>query len=158
MTIDPASGLSRPTSVLRNTDLPVPEGPSITEISPAGSVRVTSFQITWDPNRLVSPSTLISTPTAHLVVDSWGGAGPTRRGRSAVRRAQRRRRPEVTVRRARAAVGRGRAPALPHTRAPPATPRAPPPTSCPASTGTTADPRPIGADRARSPGRSRAGG
>src|SRR5689334_2530605 len=68
--IDPASGLSSPTSVLRNTDLPVPEGPSITEISPAGRVSVTSFQMTCDPNRLVSPSTLISTPTAHLVVKS----------------------------------------------------------------------------------------
>src|SRR5689334_2604902 len=68
MTMDPESGLSRPTSVLRKTDLPVPEGPSMTEISPAGRVSVTSFQMTWDPNRLVRPSTLISTPTAHLVV------------------------------------------------------------------------------------------
>ena len=48
--------------------LPVPEGPSITEISPAGRVSVTSFQMVWEPNRLVSPSTLISTPTVHLVV------------------------------------------------------------------------------------------
>src|SRR4051812_48774801 len=106
--IDPASGLSSPTRVLRNTDLPVPEGPSITEISPAGSVRVTSFQITWDPNRLVSPSTLISTPTAHLVVDTWGGAGPTRRGRSAVRRAQRRAGREVTVGHAKGGPDRSR--------------------------------------------------
>ena len=30
---------------MRNTDLPVPEGPSRTEISPAGRVRVTSSQI-----------------------------------------------------------------------------------------------------------------
>jgi hypothetical protein len=36
----------------------------MTEISPAGRVNETSFQITWDPNDLVSPSTLISTPTA----------------------------------------------------------------------------------------------
>lgn len=45
--IDPRSGLSSPTSVLRNTDLPVPEGPSITETSPAGSVSETSCQMTW---------------------------------------------------------------------------------------------------------------
>src|SRR6187551_2632190 len=61
--IDPRSGLSRPTRVLRKTDLPVPEGPSITEISPAGRVRVTSCQITWRPKDFVSPSTPISTPT-----------------------------------------------------------------------------------------------
>ena len=36
MTIEPVSGLSRPMRVLRSTDLPVPEGPSITQISPAG--------------------------------------------------------------------------------------------------------------------------
>jgi hypothetical protein len=61
--IDPRSGRSRPTSVLRNTDFPVPDGPSITEISPAGSVSVTSCQITWGPKDFVSPSTWISTPT-----------------------------------------------------------------------------------------------
>ena len=55
--IAPASGLSSPTSVLRNTDFPVPEGPSITLISPAGSVSVTSFQMVWDPKRFVRPST-----------------------------------------------------------------------------------------------------
>ena len=32
----PAFGLSRPTRCLRNTDLPVPDGPSSTEISPGG--------------------------------------------------------------------------------------------------------------------------
>ena len=63
--IDPRSGLSSPTSVLRNTDLPVPEGPSMTEISPAGSVSETSCQMTWRPKDLVSPSTVISTPTWH---------------------------------------------------------------------------------------------
>ena len=57
MTIDPRSGLSSPTSVLRNTDLPVPDGPSSTEISPGGSVRVTSLQMFWLPKDLVSPST-----------------------------------------------------------------------------------------------------
>lgn len=45
--MEPRSGLSRPTSVLRNTDLPVPEGPSMTETSPAGSVSETSCQMTW---------------------------------------------------------------------------------------------------------------
>src|SRR5665811_2072694 len=62
--MEPCSGLSSPTSVLRKTDLPVPEGPSMTEISPAGRVSVTSFQMTCEPNDLVRPSTLISTPTA----------------------------------------------------------------------------------------------
>ena len=60
----PRSGLSRPMSVLRNTDLPVPEGPSITEISPAGIVSVTSPQISSLPKDLVRSSTLISTPTS----------------------------------------------------------------------------------------------
>ena len=63
MMIEPRSGLSSPMSVLRNTDLPVPDGPSITQISPAGTVRVTSPQISCLPNDFVSPSTLISTPT-----------------------------------------------------------------------------------------------
>ena len=62
----PLSGLSRPISVLRNTDLPVPEGPSITQISPAGMVRVTSPQISCLPKDLVRSSTLISTPTSAL--------------------------------------------------------------------------------------------
>ena len=39
-------------SVLRSTDLPVPEGPSITQISPAGMVRVTSPQISCLPKLL----------------------------------------------------------------------------------------------------------
>src|SRR3954470_15476175 len=59
----PSLGLRRPISVLRNTDLPVPEGPSMTEISPAGRVKVTSFQIVWLPNFFVRPSTTTSTPT-----------------------------------------------------------------------------------------------
>ena len=57
--------------VLRNTDLPVPEGPSITEISPAGSVRVTSPQIGCLPKDLVRPLTSISTPMWHLPVSLW---------------------------------------------------------------------------------------
>src|ERR1700710_814604 len=63
MMIEPRSGLSRPTRGLRNTDWPVPEGPSITEISPAGRVSETSCQMTWRPKDLVRPSTWISTPT-----------------------------------------------------------------------------------------------
>src|SRR4051794_22017235 len=63
-TIDPFSGFSRPTSDLRKTDLPVPDGPSITEISPGGSVRVTSLQMFWLPNDFVSPSTSTATPTS----------------------------------------------------------------------------------------------
>ena len=50
---EPCSGLSKPIRVLRNTDLPVPDGPSMTLISPAGRVRQTSSQIVWRPNRLV---------------------------------------------------------------------------------------------------------
>ena len=53
----PLSGLSSPMRVLRNTDLPVPEGPSITQISPAGMVRVTSPQIRSLPKDLVRCST-----------------------------------------------------------------------------------------------------
>src|SRR4051794_18725005 len=62
-TIEPLSGLSRPTSDLRKTDLPVPEGPSRTEISPGGRVSVTSLQMFWLPKDLVSPSTSTATPT-----------------------------------------------------------------------------------------------
>src|SRR3954462_13346019 len=59
----PRSGRSRPTRCLRKTDLPVPDGPSSTEISPLGSVSETFSQMTWRPKDLLSPSTLISTPT-----------------------------------------------------------------------------------------------
>src|SRR3954471_15528136 len=65
-TIEPRSGLSRPTRDLRKTDLPVPEGPSRTEISPGGRVRVTSLQMFWLPKDLVSPSTSTATPKVHL--------------------------------------------------------------------------------------------
>src|SRR5688572_10147771 len=64
--IEPLSGLSRPMRVLRNTDLPVPDGPSITQTSPAGIVSVTSPQMRSLPNALVRFSTLISTPTVPL--------------------------------------------------------------------------------------------
>src|SRR6185437_17051089 len=71
--IDPRSGLSRPTRVLRNTDLPVPDGPSSTEISPAGSVRLTSDQTRVPPKDFVSPTTWISTPnTASLAMPLLG--------------------------------------------------------------------------------------
>src|SRR5690625_494298 len=63
--IEPRSGRSRPISDLRNTDLPVPEGPSRTLTSPAGMVIVTFSQIRDEPKDLVSPSTSIATPTRH---------------------------------------------------------------------------------------------
>jgi hypothetical protein len=43
--------------------LPVPDGPSITENSPAVSVSETPCQMTWWPKDLVSPSTQVSTPS-----------------------------------------------------------------------------------------------
>ena len=49
----PLSGLSRPMMVFSRTDLPVPDGPSITQISPAGMVRVTSPQISCLPKLFV---------------------------------------------------------------------------------------------------------
>jgi hypothetical protein len=67
MMIDPFSGLSSPMRVLRKTDFPVPEGPSRTEISPFGSVSVTSSQIVCRPNLFVRCSTRISTPTSSSV-------------------------------------------------------------------------------------------
>src|SRR4051795_10197976 len=63
MTMEPFSGFSRPTSDFRNTDLPVPDGPSSTEISPGGRVSVTSLQMFWLPKDFVSPSTSTATPT-----------------------------------------------------------------------------------------------
>ena len=62
MTIDPCSGFSSPMRVLRNTDLPVPDGPSSTDTSPGGSVNDTSDQMLARPKDLESPSTLTSTP------------------------------------------------------------------------------------------------
>src|SRR5215217_4593209 len=64
MTIEPFSGLSSPTSDFRKTDLPVPDGPSRTEISPGGRVRLTSLQMFWLPNDFDRPSTSTATPTA----------------------------------------------------------------------------------------------
>src|SRR5688572_11177383 len=80
MTIEPRSGFSRPTSDFRNTDLPVPEGPRRTEISPGGKVRVTSLQMFWLPKDFVSPSTSTATPTSYLPLRSGCSAGsPPRR-------------------------------------------------------------------------------
>src|SRR3954453_3960127 len=76
--IDPCSGLSRASRDLRNTDLPVPEGPSSTEISPGGSVSVTSLQMFWLPNDLVSPSTSTATPTYDLPCSGGGAGDPAR--------------------------------------------------------------------------------
>src|SRR3954471_15345089 len=69
----PRPGFSRPMSALRNTDLPVPDGPSITEISPAGIVSETSPQMSCLPNDFVKPSTLISTPTGPSLVSAASG-------------------------------------------------------------------------------------
>ncbi len=62
----PRSGLSSPISALRNTDLPVPEGPSMTETSPAGMVRVTSPQISCLPKDFVRSVTSICVPIPTL--------------------------------------------------------------------------------------------
>src|SRR4051812_31256523 len=50
MKIEPFSGLSRPMIDFSSTDLPVPDGPSSTLTSPAGSVNVTSDQMFELPN------------------------------------------------------------------------------------------------------------
>src|SRR5690606_7697427 len=65
---------SRPTSDFRKTDLPVPEGPNRTLISPGGSVSVTSRQMVWAPKDLDSPSTTTSTP----IVTSASSSSPVR--------------------------------------------------------------------------------
>src|SRR6478735_8590871 len=59
----PCSGLVSPISDLRNTDLPVPEGPIIAVISPGGRVSVTSCQMFWRPYVLLSPITSTDPPT-----------------------------------------------------------------------------------------------
>src|SRR5262245_149804 len=58
----PRSGLSNPMIDLRKTDLPVPDGPSMTLTSPGGSVNVTSRQMVWRPKDFVRPSTTTSAP------------------------------------------------------------------------------------------------
>src|ERR1700733_9426002 len=64
--IEPRSGRSSPISDFKNTDLPVPDGPSNTLTSPCGISKVTSSQIRWDPKDLVSPSTWIPMPIRNL--------------------------------------------------------------------------------------------
>src|SRR6201996_8201208 len=61
-TLEPRSGRSKPISDFKNTDLPVPEGPSRTLTSPSGIVIETSSQIRWDPKDFVKPSTWIPMP------------------------------------------------------------------------------------------------
>src|SRR4051812_7291219 len=90
----PRSGLSSPIRVFSSTDLPVPEGPSITQISPAGTVRVTSPQMSCLPKDLVRPSIWISTPMGLLPSQ----VSPATRGSRPCCRAQRAGRPEVTLR------------------------------------------------------------
>src|SRR6478752_10451933 len=68
MRIEPSSGLRRPIRALRKTDLPVPDGPSITETSPAGIDSETPPQMSCLPNDLLRLSTLISTPMSALVL------------------------------------------------------------------------------------------
>src|SRR3954471_12638762 len=79
MTIEPCSGLSSPTRDFRKTDLPVPEGPRRTEISPGGSVSVTSLQMFWLPNDFVSPSTSTASPTCVPLRLRLPGRSPPRR-------------------------------------------------------------------------------
>ncbi len=51
--ISPSSGFSKPMMFLRNTLLPVPEGPSISVIFPFGMSQVMSSRTVWAPNRFV---------------------------------------------------------------------------------------------------------
>ena len=77
MTTEPLSGLSRPMMVLSSTDLPVPDGPSMTEISPAGTVSDTSPQMSCLPNDFDKSSILISTPmSCSPRRPSWPLPGP----------------------------------------------------------------------------------
>src|SRR6478609_11896093 len=70
MKIEPRSGRSSPMRDFRNTDLPVPEGPSNTLTSPEGISRVTSSQILEEPNDFVSPLTSMLTPIGDPSVDA----------------------------------------------------------------------------------------
>ena len=76
MTIEPRSGRSRPMRDFRNTDLPVPDGPSRTLTSPAGISNVTSSQILEDPKDFVSPFTSIATPMGNPSVDAHTATCP----------------------------------------------------------------------------------
>ena len=75
ITTEPWSGLRRPIRVFSSTDLPVPDGPSMTDTSPAGTVSVTSPQISCLPKDLDKLLILISTPTAVSLSRTSHGAG-----------------------------------------------------------------------------------
>src|ERR1700730_12310771 len=62
-TIEPRSGRRSPIRDFRNTDLPVPEGPSRTLTSPTETSTLTAPQSRWGPKDLVNPSTWIPMPT-----------------------------------------------------------------------------------------------
>src|SRR5699024_10143942 len=64
MTQRPRSGFNNPIIDFRKTDLPVPEGPNITETSPGGSVNDTSFQMACFPKDFVRSSMTTSAPIA----------------------------------------------------------------------------------------------
>src|SRR5690242_8478871 len=56
----PASGVSSPATSLRSVVLPAPVGPSSTTSSPSGIARLTSFNASTSPKRLVTRSMPIS--------------------------------------------------------------------------------------------------
>src|ERR1700759_3927052 len=71
MKIEPFSGFSNPMIDFSSTDLPVPDGPSNTLTSPAGSVNVTSDQMFELPNdfeRFLIPT---STPPMRYLLRSF---------------------------------------------------------------------------------------
>src|ERR1700712_3446873 len=76
MKIEPFSGFNNPMIDFSSTDLPVPDGPSSTLISPAGSVSVTSDQMFELPNDF--ERFLIPTSTPPIDVSSWPGVRPRR--------------------------------------------------------------------------------
>src|ERR1700759_2915095 len=89
MKIEPFSGFSNPMIDFSSTDLPVPDGPSNTLTSPAGSVNVTSDQMFELPNdfeRFLIPT---STPPIAFL-PAWC---PTPSRRAAVARPRAARRP-----------------------------------------------------------------
>src|SRR3978361_1094398 len=76
MKIEPSSGFNNPMIDFSSTDLPVPDGPSRTLISPAGSVSVTSDQMFELPNDF--ERFLIPTSTPPIAVFSLPGVRPRR--------------------------------------------------------------------------------
>jgi hypothetical protein len=106
MKIEPFSGVNKPIRHFRNTDLPVPEGPSSTDTSPGGNVIVRSDQMLAGPNDFESPSTRTSTPVP--IRASLAGQAPTPPPAPRLRPVTRR-----IVRNRRALVNRG--PEIPNT-------------------------------------------